>query len=177
MIHFSRFLGTVIMPTARPVAWGRDALFGLVNALPAARNHLSQAAIKPAPRYKRGFFLRGGNRANRSFAGLMLPQPEIGVDAKPPRLLDDILGAGFALLRLNSTESAPFAGLADLPIWSRPVTRLLAVGDEMRAALGIHEDLFLLVRPDRYIYAAFPPEQAASFATTWEQSLRGSQTI
>lgn len=177
MIHFSRFLGSVIMPTARPVAWMRDAIFGLVNALPAARNHLSQAEIKPAPRYKRGFFLDGGSRANRAFAGLMLPQPEISTCAKPPCLLDDLLGPGFALLRLNSAEPLPFAGIDGLPIWRKPATRLLAVGSEVSTALATREDLFLLVRPDRYIYAAFSSQQAAHFASVWEQSLRVPQIV
>src|SRR5579883_945972 len=74
MIDFSRFLGAIIMPTARPLAGVRDAVFALSNRLPAVRDYLSQAGIKPAPRYKQGFLLRDGSRANRQLGGLMLPQ-------------------------------------------------------------------------------------------------------
>ncbi|HEY0756916.1 MAG TPA: FAD-dependent monooxygenase [Ktedonobacteraceae bacterium] len=170
MLYFSRFLGSIIMPTAQPIAIVRDALFGLVNATPATRNYLSQAAIKPAPRYKQGFFMRGGSRANRALAGLMLPQPEISLPNCPPHLLDDLLGSGFVLLRLNSAAEQPFAGIEERPIWRDLAPRMLVGDHEVRAALGVHEDLFVLVRPDRYIYAAFPPTQSASRAC--EQSLK-----
>ncbi len=141
MIAFSRFLGSVIMPTARPIVWARDAIFDLVNAVPAGRSYLSQAAPKPQPRYRHGFF-----------------------------------GPGFALLRLNNADPRPFAGIVDLPIWSQLDTRMLAVGVEVRAALGVRPDLFVLVRPDRYIYGAFLPNQVASFAQACAQSLRGGPT-
>lgn len=174
MIRFSHFLGSIIMPTEQPVAWLRDAIFGLANALPATRNHLSQGAIKPASRYKQGFFLPGNSLANRALAGHMLPQPEISTLSGPRQLLDDMLGPGFALLRLNSAEPQPFAAIEDQPVWPRLGTRLLAVGNEVRAALAAREDLFVLVRPDRYIYAAFRPEQAASFSRICEKHLNGT---
>ena len=176
LITFSRFLGTVIMPTEPSIAWIRDTIFALLNALPAVRNHLSQAAIKPAPRYKRGFFLRGGGRANRVLAGRMLPQPAISTLGGPRYLLDDLLGPGFALLRLNSAEPRPFAELDNQPVWQRLEARLLAFGSEVRAALALssREDLFVLVRPDRYIYAAFRPEEAALFTHACEESLNGN---
>ncbi|HEY3992595.1 MAG TPA: hypothetical protein VGM01_06900, partial [Ktedonobacteraceae bacterium] len=108
-------------------------------------------------------------------AGRMLPQPAISTLGGPRQLLDDLLGPGFALLRLNSAEPQPFAGLDDQPIWQRLGTRLLAVGSEVRAALALNarEDLFVLVRPDRYIYAAFRPEEAALFTHACEESLNG----
>src|SRR5579885_1694767 len=77
MIQLSRLLGAVVMPTRQSIARVRDALFGLLNLLPATRSYLSQAAIKPLPHYKQGFFLPGGSRMNRAFAGRMLPQPEV----------------------------------------------------------------------------------------------------
>lgn len=174
MIGFSRFLGSVIMPTARPLAWGRDTIFSLVNALPAARGYLSQAGIKPVPRYKQGFFLHAESRANRALAGLMLPQPEIRTPDGTSQLLDDMLGPGFALLRLTSAERHPFAEIEDQPIWRLLGTRLLAVGGEVRAALHAPEDLYMLVRPDRYIYGVFRPERAAHVARALEQSLGGT---
>ena len=171
MINFSRLLGAIIMPTKRPVAWLRDAIFGLLNILPSVRHNLSQAAIKPQPRYKRGFLLRGRSRTNRVLAGRMLPQPRISNLGGPRYLLDDLLGPGFVLLRLNNAELQPFADVDEQPIWQRLGARLLAVGSEVRAALDTHEDLFVLVRPDRYIYAAFRPEEADHFARACEESL------
>lgn len=173
MIGFSRFLGEIIMPTAHTVAGFRDATFGLINSLPAMRKHLSEAGIKPPPRYKQGFFLREQSRASRSLAGLMLPQPEISAPGGTRRPLDDMLGPGFALLRLNSSSEQPFAPLADQPIWRRLETRLLAVSGDLRDELPVEEDLYVLVRPDRYIYGAFRPEQAVDFARAFEHRLKG----
>lgn len=173
MLMFSRFLGSIVTPTAPAIARTRDALFSLANSIPALRTYLSQAAIKPSPRYKQGFFLRNGGRVRQPMSGRMLPQPFISTLDGPGRRLDDLLGPGFALLRLNSAEAQPFAEIAGQPVWQRLGTRLLAVGSEVRAALAARDDLFVLVRPDRYIYAAFPPAQAALFARACEQSLRG----
>jgi 3-(3-hydroxy-phenyl)propionate hydroxylase len=171
LISFSRLLGSIIMPTSRPVARLRDTTFSLLNSLPATRNYLSQAEIKPAPRYRHGFLLRDGHQAHRSLAGRMLPQPSIHSQEDQPHLLDDLLGPGFALLRLNSAEPEPFAEINGHPIWQRMGTRLLATGGEVRAALATHEDLFVLVRPDRYIYGAFRSTEADHFARAWEKSL------
>jgi 3-(3-hydroxy-phenyl)propionate hydroxylase len=173
MINFSRFLGAIIMPTVRTVAAFRDATFGLINSLPAMRKYLSEAGIKPAPRYKEGFFLRESGRSSRVLAGLMLPQPEISTASGQRMPLDDILGPGFALLRLNSASSQPFSAIEQQPIWRRLETRLLAVSGDLRAALPVDEDLYALVRPDRYIYGVFRPEQAASFACGFERKLAG----
>lgn len=166
MIKLSRFLGAIITPTDSSIAHTRDALFSLVNALPAVRDYLTQAKIKPAPRYKQGFFWSGGVPANRVLAGRMLPQPEINTSNGQHYLLDDLLGSGFALLRLNSTSHQPFADfdVEDQPVWRALAPRLLTASDELHTALAVREDLFLLVRPDRYIYAAFPPTSAALHA-------------
>lgn len=175
MIQLSRLLGAVVMPTRQSIARVRDALFGLLNLLPATRSYLSQAAIKPLPHYKQGFFLPGGSRMNRAFAGRMLPQPEVSTPDGPRCLLDERLGPGFALLRLNSAEAQPFASVVDHPLWQRLGTRLLAFGSEGQAILNTREDLFVLVRPDRYIFAAFRPVQAAQVTRACEDLLHGTQ--
>ncbi len=172
MIDFSRFLGAIIMPTARPMAGVRDAVFALSNRLPAVRDYLSQAGIKPAPRYKQGFLLRDGSRANRLLGGLMLPQPLVSAPNERRVLLDDLLTPGFALLRINSLDPHPFAHIERQAIWSKLNTRLLVMDSEARATLRLADDLYLLVRPDRYIYGAFRPDQADEFTCAFERALR-----
>lgn len=171
MLDFSRFLGAIIMTTARPVAGVRDAIFALSNVLPGVRDYLSQAGIKPAPRYKHGFFLRSENHS-RELAGLMLPQPVVNMPEGQYTLLDEALGSGFALLRLNSSEAQPFSRIEQLPLWRQLRTRLLVVSSETRPWLPLSEDLYLLVRPDRYIYGLFPPEQAVHFTHNFAQRLQ-----
>jgi 3-(3-hydroxy-phenyl)propionate hydroxylase len=174
MINFSRFLGSVVMPTVRPVAVVRDALFRLVNLLPRARVSLSEGGIKPQPRYKQGFFSRAGSPLGARLAGLMLPQPQISVPDGRRVLLDDLLGPGFALLRVNNINPQAFADIEQQGIWRKLQTRRLAVGGTIRTALPFRQDLYVLVRPDRYIYGVFRPEQATGFAHDLEQKLGGS---
>lgn len=171
MIDFSRFLGAIIMPTARPMAAVRDAAFALSNRLPAVRDYLSQAGIKPAPRYTQGFLLRNSSRANRLLGGLMLPQPLVRAPDGRRVLLDDMLAPGFGLLRVNSVDPHPFVHVERQTIWSKLNTRLLVMDSEARATLRLPDDLYLLIRPDRYIYGAFRPDQAGEFARTFEREL------
>lgn len=171
MIQLSRFLGGLIMPTQRPVARVRDAIFSLVNALPPARTFLSEARIKPAPRYKQGFFQAGYNLGSRALAGLLLPQPEISTPDGQHMLLDEQLGQGFALLCPHSAHTQLLKDIDEMPLWKRLETRLLTAGAEMHSALPASAKHCLLVRPDRSIYGAFRAEQFASFTRVFEQAL------
>ncbi|MGH2507526.1 MAG: bifunctional 3-(3-hydroxy-phenyl)propionate/3-hydroxycinnamic acid hydroxylase [Ktedonobacteraceae bacterium] len=169
MIQLSRFLGRLIMPTQRPTAQVRDAIFRLINALPPVRDFLSEARIKPAPRYQRGFLQSKHDAISRPLSGLMLPQPEIDASDGQRVLLDEMLGPGFALLCPTSADTRPDATLTELPVWRRLETHLLAVGGKLPGSLLGCADHYVLVRPDRFIYGAFRKEQAASFAHAFEQ--------
>ncbi len=171
MIQFSRFLGGLIMPTQRPVAQLRDAIFSLINTLPPVRTSLSEARIKPAPRYKQGFLQPTQNAANRSLPGLLLPQPEISTPDGQRILLDEQLGPGFALLCSENADMQHLSNMVEMPLWKHLKTRPLAFDSEMRGTLPTSANLCLLVRPDRYIYGAFRAEQPTRFARDFKQVL------
>src|SRR5258706_6082875 len=76
MIWLSNFLGSIVMPTARPAALLRDMIFHGLDMVPTTRKFLTEGRLKPPPRYKKGFMLPRGGRQNKAMAGLMLPQPE-----------------------------------------------------------------------------------------------------
>lgn len=172
LIGFSRLLGAVVMPTARPLAGVRDVAFALGNSLPAVRAYLHQAGIKPASRYPQGFFLRHGSRANRLLGGLLLPQPRVQDADGRPVLLDELLASGFALLRVNCGAAHPLACVEQQALWRTLQTSLLIADRETCAALHLTDDLCLLVRPDRYIYAAFRPERSGAFAHALAHALQ-----
>ncbi len=178
MIWLSNFLGSIVMPTARPAALLRDMIFHGLDAIPATRKFLMEGRLKPPPRYKKGFMLPRGGRQNKAMAGLMLPQPEVVTSRGERVLLDEVLGPGFALLRLYDDPAKAFASLrADF--WKRLGVRFVCVqpgrytpsgsegcvvvGDvdgEMSKFLRHDQQVFVLVRPDRYIFGVLREEQA-----------------
>src|SRR6266550_1215573 len=105
MIRLSSFLGSIVMSTARPVAFCRNIILHMLNTVPAVRKFLAEAGLKPQPRYKTGFLLSDGS--NKAITGALLPQPEITTLQGQRVLLDEMLGPGFTVLRLyNNPEEA-----------------------------------------------------------------------
>ncbi len=170
MIGLSKFLGRIIMPTSKPVALLRDGIFLTLNTIPAIREHLTEARLKPQPRYKKGFILLDGSKENKALAGMMLPQPEVKTSEGNATLLDNILGNGFALLRLHHKPEEAFVALNG-NIWQRFGVRFVSIENEFDDFHLNQRDLFLLVRPDRYIYGAFREEHAAAFAAAFQRDL------
>jgi 3-(3-hydroxy-phenyl)propionate hydroxylase len=172
LMWFSKLLGTIIMPTSNALALMRDSIFFILNVVPAIREYLTEARIKPPPRYKKGFLFVGGSRASKSLAGLMLPQPEIKTSQGKTTLLDNVLGQDFALLRLCHKPEVAFASL-NAGTWQRLGTRFVAIENELEGFPLNQRDLFILVRPDRYIYGVFKAENADAFALMFQNHLQG----
>ena len=169
------------MPTARPAALLRDMIFHGLDTVPTTRKFLTEGRLKPPPRYKKGFMLPRGDRQNKAMAGLMLPQPEVVTPQGERVLLDEVLGPGFALLRLYDDPAKAFASL-EVDSWKRLGVRFVCVqpgrytptgseecvvvGDadgEMSKFLRHNQQLFVLIRPDRYIFGVLREEEAGEF--------------
>jgi hypothetical protein len=101
---------------------------------------------------------------------MMLPQPEVKTSQGNTMLLDNILGPGFALLRLQINSDKAFASL-NADIWQRLGVRFVSIANELDSFPLKQHDLFVLVRPDRYIYGVFSEEQANDFALTFQKHL------
>jgi 3-(3-hydroxy-phenyl)propionate hydroxylase len=174
LIWFSKFLGTIIMPTSKVLATLRDGIFLALNAVPAIHDYLAEGRLKPQPRYKKGFMYFDGSRESKSLTGMMLPQPEVKTSEGEKTLLDNILGPGFALLRLHHNPDKAFASL-NAGIWQRLGVRFVSIENELESFPLNQRDLFVLVRPDRYIYGVFREEQATAFALTFQKHLIHTQ--
>lgn len=168
MIRFSTFLGSIIMTPSRPLAFLRDTIFRLLNALSPVRSYLSEAGIKPQPRYRKGFLQPA--RSAHSLVGMMLPQPEIIRSGERRVLLDNALGSNFALLRLHDDPRQAFASLQS-NLWQRLNTRFLSIQPGMNDFPLKSFDQFVLVRPDRYIYGAFDELEEEMFIRRLQKSL------
>ncbi|GAC1342392.1 MAG: bifunctional 3-(3-hydroxy-phenyl)propionate/3-hydroxycinnamic acid hydroxylase [Ktedonobacteraceae bacterium] len=197
MIRFSSLLGNIVMSTQKSISMGRDMLFYFLNAMPPMREFLTEARLKPQPRYKKGVILTNGSREEKKLVGLMLPQPAVTTIHGQRVLLDDILGPGFALLRRHHNPQEAFATLKT-DFWQRLGTQLVCVtaspalevalaygaqqtnhslpiavvSSEDPSFLHTKENLFIVVRPDRYIFGVFKEEKADSFVSTFQRQLR-----
>ena len=193
MIRFSSLLGSIVMTRARPVAWLRDGVLAIMNILPPVRGFLSEAGPKPGSHYKQGFLIRDRTRESRRLAGILLPQPEVMLPGGRRVLLDDVLGNGFALLRLSNKPEEAFAAIK-AEIWRQLEVRFVCiqssgkelvecdecvvageVQQELSRLLRHRRDLFVLVRPDRHVYGVFRERDAGTFALKFHSSIRGSQ--
>jgi 2-polyprenyl-6-methoxyphenol hydroxylase-like FAD-dependent oxidoreductase len=170
MIWLSKFLGRIVMPASKPVALLRNAVFRNLNAIPSIRQFLTEGRLKPQPRYKKGFVYCDGTRESEAIVGMMLPQPKVKTPQGNKTLLDNVLGTGFALLRRHDNPEEAFASLK-AGIWQRLGVRFVSTENEIDKIFLSDRDLFILVRPDRYIYGVFREENAGTFATTLQQHL------
>ncbi len=172
LIRLSTFLSTIVMPTSKPLALLRDAIFHMINTIPPLRRFFSEAGVKPQPRYSRGFLLfhPAWTRFAASLTGKMLPQPEIMGEAGKRVLLDTALGPGFALLRLHDDPQKAFASLQS-DIWQRLEARFVAMQNEVKHFPLRDPRLFVLVRPDRYVLGVFKEGEEEAFAARLQSML------
>ena len=121
--------------------------------------------------------------------GVMLPQPEVVTLEGKRALLDDVLGTGFAILRLSEKPMEAFVALKG-EIWQRLGVHLVCiqsglsvpiendkytvVGDMQQVMSNFllhNRDIFVVVRPDRYIFGIFREENAQEFALAFQRRL------
>lgn len=172
LIRLSIFLANIVMPTSKLLALLRDSIFSTLNTISPVRRFLSEAGIKPQPRYTRGFLLFPPLRARfmSSMAGRMLPQPEIVIDKDEKVLLDNALGPSFALLRLGENAQKTFSSLKS-DIWQRLDVRFVAMRNQVQHFPLRSPRLFVLVRPDRYVLGVFREDQEDAFVERLQRYL------
>ena len=203
MIRFSSFLGSIVMSTARPVAFCRNIILHVLNTVPAVREFLAEAGLKPQAKYTTGFLLSNGSNK----AGALLPQPEVTTLQGERMRLDELLGPGFALLRLHNHPEQAFASLKT-DFWQRLGVRCVCIqpqstpgegqnaykdqfvptgantlpfavvkSDDTHFLSGL-QDQFIVLRPDRYILGVFKEENADIFVSAFQRLLqRTSQAV
>jgi 3-(3-hydroxy-phenyl)propionate hydroxylase len=171
--------------TANPLkAWLRNVLTRTAMATPGLGRWLREGTFIPQPSYVPGTYFglpRRRRRLRRSPCGRQLPQPFVkGPDGRSTRL-DDLLGAGFALVGIGIDPRTVLDEI-DLATWRRLDTRFATLhafggrpqGEAVRGRAGmpiVIEDVsgellawlrahghgsgsVVIVRPDRYVYGA-----------------------
>jgi 3-(3-hydroxy-phenyl)propionate hydroxylase len=181
MVRLSVRLGRVMMTSDRRLAAARDALVRAANLVPALRRFLAESRYRPAAHYAEGFVsataTRDTPRGAASLVGRMLPQPRVLTADGEAVLLDDVLSDGFALVAVGCRDDVA-AAMADSPLSelgcktvavalddtmpvSSPAARGVADADgRLQEELGPLRSAVLLVRPDRYVAAAWSGRDA-----------------
>lgn len=167
MVQLAVAMGEVVMPVGREKALMRDALMFGLERFPAARDFILNMRFKPPPRYADGVFLGLDDLAQppASLIGRMLPNPLVTEAER----LDARLGPGFALIAQDAPRRRWLEDV-DLSTWPVGDARVLLDDDAgphepaLFQPLRAHRDQILLVRPDRYVMAAFQPEEADALA-------------
>ncbi len=163
MIGFALTIGRVMRPKNALDAFATEQAFRLLSLWPPARDYIAQMKFKPPPRFTQGFLVPDGQPAKTTLVGRLCPQPRVRT-AEGERRLDDVLGAGFALLVRSPRYRQIVPRLLQKP-WSGLAPRIVVfAGETVEGATSVREsqpnprlatysDHVLLLRPDRYVAA------------------------
>jgi len=162
--------GGVVQTTAPRRARVRDRIMDALDG--SAPLRWAQGNVKPLPTYGAGAFAeRPARFPPRRAVGALFPQPVVGVADGPDGRLDDIAGAGWVAL---SRDPGATRALADAGVTTLQLGRdLHDAGGVLRAWLLRHHAAWVLLRPDRFVFAcgpaaAVPTALAALRATVGE---------
>ncbi|MGV0646176.1 bifunctional 3-(3-hydroxy-phenyl)propionate/3-hydroxycinnamic acid hydroxylase [Mycolicibacterium sp. XJ879] len=182
MIDLSTMVGRVISPTNRRVAALRDRVIHAASVVPTLKRYVLEMRFKPMPRYQQGAVFHAEHDAENSPTGTLFIQPRVDTRDQQNVLLDDVLGAGFAVLCWSNNLRAilgdkafdRWKALGARFIEARPMTQLswpghddadvTVIGDRTGALKGwfdTYTDSVLFLRPDRCIAAACIAQRAA----------------
>jgi 3-(3-hydroxy-phenyl)propionate hydroxylase len=187
MIHLALRMGRVMSPRGRLDGFLVQSAFRLLKLWPAAADYVAQMKYKPKPRFTSGFILPC--REAPGLVGRLLPQPAVVGPDGGRGLLDDHLGHGFVLLIRGERAQERFAVLRQ-PVWDRLAAARIALlppgppvppVDGVTTLLETEEGLAdsprpcpgraLLLRPDRYVAAVVPLDDADRAAAAVERML------
>lgn len=178
-------IGRVMMPPTMARAYLLSSLFRAMSIVPRVKDYFENMRFRPVPKFTSGFLCHAGETATSKFIGRPFPQTSVALSDGPQRLLDDVLGLGFALLGYGATMPADFPVLTRrccphapcTAVWVYPQSTarfaarhgVACVGDAGGAlaaflgALRSRPGLFL-IRPDKVVAAHFSAERAAEVA-------------
>ncbi|MGH3744760.1 MAG: hypothetical protein ACRDTP_07870, partial [Mycobacteriales bacterium] len=185
MMDLSVRLGRVMMTSHRSVAAVRDAVVRAAVKLPPLRRYLAEARFKPPAVYRSGFVAEAGwgggagalvGRRAGALVGRILHQPRVLTAGGRVVLLDEVLGPGFALVgagcpewawhdargsELSTLDCRPVQAVLDdlAPEDSKGRTGIADIDGHLHELLAPHRGRLLLVRPDRYVAAAWGPHE------------------
>ncbi len=187
MIDLSVTAGNVLAPRYRWQGALRDAVSWALNALPPVKRYLLEMRFKPMPQYRRGALLTGGSPA----VGSMFIQPSVADCAGRRGLLDDWIGANFAIIAwgsnpqwgLSEAQRERWRALGAVFIRAVPEVQLpkntppgdvIWLGDSqnrLRTWFAGQPHSIVVLRPDRFVAATAIPQTLGATLDALEAAL------
>ena len=185
MIRLALRMGRIMGPSSRWAGWVTQTGFRLMGVWSPLRDYFAQMKYKPAPRFEAGLVIPDGRSRRSTPVGRLLPQPTVETIGGA-KLLDEVLGQGFALVGAADFET--FSDVARLPEFEALQVRciriapapnadrktVVTVSDASGALAHAARQGLLLVRPDRYVMASFAPKDARAISERLRQVLSHS---
>ena len=177
MINLSVLAGHVLAPPKRWQGTLRDGVSWLLNYLPPVKRYFVEMRFKPMPQYTRGALIVPNEKG--SPVGKMFIQPKVLTDAGTTVLLDEVIGANFAIIAwgcdptwgLSATQIAQWKALGTRFIQVLPDVQLrvpsdagpdvIRVGDSsgrLKEWFALGTSSIALVRPDRFLAGLAIPQ-------------------
>lgn len=110
LIQMAVRIGRFMQPKSVLAAMLTQGALRLASLYRPVRDYVLQLRFKPKPRFFEGFFVADEAAGALVPAGQLLPQPQVELQGGAHVLLDDALGAGFALLSLEGADMTRLLG-------------------------------------------------------------------
>lgn len=180
MVRLSGRIGRVVMARGTVAATARDLGIRAANLIPPLRQWLSDLRFLTPPDCLAGVAVPAGPAVPSAWAALVgrqLPQPTVVTDRGETLRLDQALGNGWALIHVGPASGSV---KANAPLWRELEARHVEITTPEGSRPGVlrdrdgvlvsnlsdQESLIIVVRPDRYVAAAFPPTEEHRVVST-----------
>ncbi|MDD9662751.1 MULTISPECIES: bifunctional 3-(3-hydroxy-phenyl)propionate/3-hydroxycinnamic acid hydroxylase [Klebsiella] len=178
MIDLSVTAGNVLAPPKRWHGAVRDGISWLLNYLPPVKRYFLEMRFKPMPQYREGALLAEGE-GKTSPVGKMFIQPKVTLEGGQVTLLDEVMGANFAIIAwgsnplwgLNNEQIARWRAVGVRFIQVVPevqihcdqdnVPGVIRLGDtqnRLKSWFAQHDTAIAVVRPDRFVATVAIPQ-------------------
>lgn len=178
MIDLSVTAGNVLAPAKRWHGNVRDGISWLLNYIPPVKRYFLEMRFKPMPQYREGALVMDASVKN-SPVGKMFIQPKVTRESGEVTLLDDVIGANFAIIGWGCN---PLWGMSEQQIarWRALGTQFIQVvpdvqihtpqdnvegvirlGDtqnRLKTWFAAQDASLVVIRPDRFVAALAIPQ-------------------
>lgn len=184
MIDLSVLAGHVLAPPKRWQGTLRDGVSWLLNYLPPVKRYFLEMRFKPMPKYTKGVVI--SDEIKNSPVGRMFIQPKVELEDGRKVLLDEVIGANFAVLSwgsnpkwgLTQKQIAAYEQLGTRFIQVLPSVQLkakrpqvdgvISVGDfnnSLKTWFAQYPASVVVIRPDRFIASLCIPQTLGTAST------------